>query len=95
MNISPIHDAQIAASQTSSAVSAEEMAQRRQLIQAVNTVNAKEMFGSENELTFVFDRAKHKTITRVINRDTKQVVLQVPPEYVLSLAEDSQDSSTL
>ena len=93
MSVSSISPGQIPESPPSSAVSPADAAKRRQLVQAVKTINANEVFGSGNELTFVFDRAKQRTITRVINRDTKEVVLQVPPEYVLDLAHDLQDGS--
>ncbi len=61
--------------------------QRAELIQAVKTVNESNTLGENNELTFVLDRATHRTLTRIIDRRTQEVVMQIPPEYVLRLAE--------
>ena len=62
---------------------------QRQLIQAVKAVNAAEMFGQNNELTFVMDRASRRAVVRIVNRNTHEVVRQIPSEYVLRLAEES------
>jgi uncharacterized FlaG/YvyC family protein len=63
-------------------------ADQRALIQAVRAVNSAELFGSENELTFVRDRTTNRTAVRVINKDTGDVVAQMPPEVVLQMAEE-------
>jgi uncharacterized FlaG/YvyC family protein len=63
-------------------------ADQRALIQAVRAVNSAELFGSENELTFVRDRATNRAAVRVINKDTGDVVAQIPPEVVLQMAEE-------
>ena len=41
---------------------------RRALIQAVRAVNAAELFGSENELSFAFDRKTRQAIVRIVDR---------------------------
>ena len=74
-------------------VPAEEMAQRQQLIQAVREVNKSEMLGENNELTFMFDRTTRKAIVRVIDRTTKDVVFQIPPDYVLRMAQEVRRKS--
>ena len=61
--------------------------ERRQLIQAVRIVNESGSLG-ENLLTFTVDSHTRRTISRIENRDTHEVVLQIPPEYVLRLAEE-------
>ena len=63
-------------------------ASQRQLIQAVKAVNGAELFGQESELTFVFDRQTHKALVRVVNKRTHEVMMQIPPESVLKLAEE-------
>lgn len=65
-------------------------AAQREIVQAVKAVNAAEMFGQENELLFQMDRQAHRVVVQVVNRETKEVVSQVPPEYLLRLAEDLQ-----
>ncbi|HLJ14863.1 MAG TPA: hypothetical protein VKV15_10235, partial [Bryobacteraceae bacterium] len=49
-------------------------AEQRYLIQAVRAVNAPALFGEANELTFVIDHATRKTLVRVVNRQTGDVV---------------------
>ena len=68
-------------------------AQNRELIQAVKSVNAAEHFGPDNELTFLMDRHTQRPIMRVVNSKTKEVIQQIPPKYVLELAERSRGST--
>jgi len=70
-----------------------QVAERKQLIQAVKEVNKSEMLGENNELTFVVDRKTRKALVRVVNRQTNEVVLQIPPEYVLRMAEELRRNS--
>jgi uncharacterized FlaG/YvyC family protein len=67
-------------------VSADNAAQKRQVIQAVKALNKSEMFGSDNGLEFQRDPASKRWVVKVINRSTGDVVSQIPPEYVLRLA---------
>ena len=62
---------------------------QRALIQAVKAVNAAGVFGEDHELSFVLDRNTKQVIIRVVNRDTREVVRQIPAEYVLRLAEEN------
>ena len=72
-------------------VSREEAAQRRDLIRAAATINDKQAVGSNNELVFRLDPTSHKAIMQVIDRETKEVVMQLPPEYVIHLAKSYAD----
>ena len=69
------------------AISADKTSENREVIQAVKALNGAEMFGPENELRFQRD-PNSRRVLRVVNRETSEVVSQVPPEYVLRLAED-------
>jgi uncharacterized FlaG/YvyC family protein len=66
----------------------EALAQNRELIQAVKAINASEMIGDKNMLTFVVDRETRRPVMRIVNRETNEVVSQLPPEHVLRMAED-------
>jgi flagellar protein FlaG len=66
---------------------AEKAAQNRDVVQAVKALNAAEMFG-DNELEFQRDPQTHRMLIRVVNRKTKELVSQIPPDYVLRLAEN-------
>ena len=65
-------------------------AEHRQVVQAVKAVNGTEMFGPENELRFQRDPQTKKMVVKVVNRATREVLSQVPEEYVLRLAEGLQ-----
>jgi uncharacterized FlaG/YvyC family protein len=61
---------------------------QRTLIHAVKAVNATGMFGQENELTFVIERGSRRAVARIVNKQTREVVQQIPDEYVLRMAEE-------
>jgi len=67
-------------------------AENREVIQAVKALNGTEMFGQDNMLLFEKDRATHRMVIRVVNKKTQEVVSQIPPEYVLRLAESGSQS---
>ena len=73
-------------------VTVDRAAEKRQVVQAVKAVNGTEMFGPENELCFQKDLETNRFVVRVVNRKTREVLSQVPEEYVLRLAEDLKKS---
>jgi flagellar protein FlaG len=68
-------------------VPADSAAQNRQVVQAVKALNKSEMFGSDNGLEFEKDPESKRWVVKVVNRTTGDVVSQIPPEYVLRLAD--------
>jgi len=60
----------------------------RELIRAVRAINKAEKLGSDSELTFVFDRESHRALVRIVDRETREVIRQIPPEYVLQMARE-------
>ncbi len=66
----------------------ESAASQRHLIQAVKAVNGAELFGQDSELTFVLDQRTHRALVRVVNKRTHEVMMQIPPERVLKMAEE-------
>jgi uncharacterized FlaG/YvyC family protein len=69
-------------------VPVDKTAEKREVVQAVKAVNGTEMFGADNELRFQKDPETNRFVVRVINKKTREVLSQVPEEYVLRLAED-------
>jgi uncharacterized FlaG/YvyC family protein len=59
---------------------------------AVKAVNAAALFGQDNEVTFVLDRASHHPVVRIVDKFTREVVAQIPSQAVLQLAAGIQDS---
>jgi uncharacterized FlaG/YvyC family protein len=68
---------------------------QKNLLQAVKTVNAAQLFGEENELTFRIDRAAQIAVVRIVNKKTGELVEQIPSEQVLKLADESSARETL
>ena len=66
-------------------------AEARHLIQAVRKLNETEFAGFDRELVFSFDRETRRPLVKVVNRETREVVTQIPPEYILRLAEEQAD----
>lgn len=79
--------AALAAIPTPPAVPPEQAATNRNLIQAVQAANEAGIFGDNNEITFQIDRNSRLPVIQIIDRSTKQVVEQIPPEYILQLAQ--------
>jgi flagellar protein FlaG len=69
-------------------VSPEQRAEQQRMVQAVKAINKAELFGEASELTFGYDRTSKKMVLRLVDRETKEVIRQLPPEYLLRLAED-------
>ena len=65
-------------------------AEQARMSQAVKTVNLSGIFGASDELEFSTDQASGRMVVRLINKDTKEVLRQIPAEYVLRLAEDPE-----
>lgn len=63
---------------------------KRDVIQAVKAINESAMLSQDNELVFQRDRGTQRMVLRVVNRQTGDVISQLPPEYVLRLAESMQ-----
>jgi uncharacterized FlaG/YvyC family protein len=67
---------------------AERRIDRPEMIQAVHAVNESALFGDEYELTFSMDRGSRRPLLQLIDRKTREVVRQIPPEYVLRAARE-------
>jgi uncharacterized FlaG/YvyC family protein len=78
---------------TATPIPADNATQNRQVVQAVKALNKSEMFGEDNDLEFQRDPGTKRMVVKVVNRATKDVISQIPPEYVLRLAEDLKQKS--
>jgi flagellar protein FlaG len=59
---------------------------RREVAQAVTAVNSAKLFGQDSELTFAMDRETRRTVVRLVDRNSRKVIRQIPSEEVLALA---------
>jgi uncharacterized FlaG/YvyC family protein len=62
---------------------------QKALLQAVKVVNAAHLFGQDNEVTFIIDRAANIAVVRIVNKNTGELVQQIPNEQILKMAEES------
>jgi len=88
MDITAINRGATAIHAPEPAMALDKVAEKREIVQAIKAVNGSEMFGPENELRFQKDPETNRFVVRVVNRKTREVLSQVPEEYVLRLAED-------
>ena len=63
------------------------LAENRELIRSVKSIDASELFGEGSELTFAMDQDTKRPVVRVVNQQTGEVLWQAPPEYMLRLAQ--------
>jgi uncharacterized FlaG/YvyC family protein len=75
------------------AVPREEIVQRRALVHAAKAINASDLLG-QNQLVIMVDPTTHRAVMRVEDRDTHEVLLQLPPEAGLRLAQDLATGSS-
>lgn len=66
-------------------------AENREIIQAVRLVGAHANLGSDNEMTFFLDRKTRQPVIKIVNRQTGEVVEQIPNARILRLAEDIKE----
>ena len=87
MNVSSISAVTAPGSTTTQASPNQETAaERRSLASIARVVNGSKVLGEQNELVFTLDPNSHRIVARIVDRDTQQVVEQLPPEYILRLA---------
>jgi flagellar protein FlaG len=55
-------------------------------------INKSELLGQDKEMTFQMDRDTGRPVIRVVNRQTREVVQQIPAEYVLNVAKALEQS---
>jgi uncharacterized FlaG/YvyC family protein len=58
---------------------------------AVNAVNQSELLGFDRELRFARDPMTKLPIVQILNRGTGEVIVQIPSEFILGLAEMLQN----
>lgn len=66
----------------------ERPAEHRELIRAVHALNKTDLFGENRELSFAVDRDTKRPVIRIVDRKTREVIQQIPPEYALRMAEE-------
>ena len=70
-------------------VTPDQRAQIQAVKAAVQTVNGSGQVGSDNQLSIFVDRKTNQAVVRVVNKRSGDVILQIPNEEVLRMAEES------
>jgi hypothetical protein len=63
------------------------LAENRDLIRSVKSIDASQLFGEGSELSFAVDRDTQRPVIRVVNQQTGEILWQSPPEYMLRMAQ--------
>jgi len=87
MDVAPVSNPGQVLAATPDTASPNWLVENRELIRSVKSVNASELFGEGNELTFALDRDTKRPVVRVVDPQTGEVLWQAPPEYILRLAQ--------
>lgn len=91
MDIGPIDPARFSFSTSLTVASASQSHNEPQaLIRAVEAVNHSGIMGQSQELVFTFEKDGRKPILQIVDKETGEVVRQVPPEYALRLAQQAK-----
>jgi flagellar protein FlaG len=93
MDIAPVQRPGTALAAPAAPLDSQRAAENREIVQAVKAINAAELLGSNSELTFQVDRMTQRAVIRLVDKETKHVIRQIPPEYVLRMAEDLAQSA--
>ena len=76
----------------SAPASQELMAEQRRVVQAVQYLNKSQLSGEGqgSNFRFTIDRDANRTIVKVMDGKTKEVLYQIPPDEVIRLAAESR-----
>lgn len=83
---------ELMAYQPSSPVTPEERVQQQQLIKAVASINSANLLGQSRQLAFSYGRQDKKMRLQIVDRTSREVLLEVPSDDVLRLANGSASS---
>ena len=90
MDVGSIRSPQLPLPVAANAESPQVRAGRRDVIQAVKALQKADQPGfnsQHHEMTYAIDRASRKAVLKIVNRETQEVVLQIPSEEVIRLAD--------
>jgi uncharacterized FlaG/YvyC family protein len=91
MEISAVNRTDAALAVPAVSVPSEMANQNHEVVKAVKAVNQSEMFGQGEELSFKMDSDTKHLVVQIVNKDTKEVIAQIPPEYVLRMAQNLEN----
>lgn len=72
----------------------EQRAALKAISKAVRTLNEVQYAGEGREVAFSVDPASRKPVVRVVDTNTKEIIVQWPSSYVLQLAAQAADTTS-
>jgi uncharacterized FlaG/YvyC family protein len=69
-------------------VAAQNRARTQAVAAAVRTINESGIVGPDRQVTFSTDVASRELVVRVVDKQSKDVLVQWPSEYALNLAQE-------
>jgi len=69
-------------------VATERRARTQAVAAAVRTINESGIVGPDRQVTFSTDSATRELVVRVVDKQSKDVLVQWPSEYALNLAQE-------
>ena len=88
MEIGPVQNHTQVLPAAPSSVTPDTPVEHKDIVQAVKALSETGLFGQNNELTFALDRETRRPVLRIVDRNTNEVVRQIPSASLLQLAED-------
>lgn len=67
-------------------IAADQSAQNRELVRAVRTLNNDGSAGKGREFSIFLDPKSHQPVVRIIDAGTREVIDEVPSEYLLEVS---------
>jgi uncharacterized FlaG/YvyC family protein len=74
--------------ETQPSVAAQDRARMQAVAAAVRTINESGIVGPDRQVTFSTDAASRELVVRVVDKQSKDVLVQWPSEYALNLAQE-------
>ena len=68
----------------------EERARTQALVSAVQTINRSGALGADREVTYSTDSATKTLVIELVDKQSKEVIVQWPSDYALQMAQDYQ-----
>jgi uncharacterized FlaG/YvyC family protein len=69
-------------------VAAQNRARAQAIAAAVRTINESGIVGPDRQVTFSTDAASRELVVRVVDKQSKDVLVQWPSDYALNLAQE-------
>jgi uncharacterized FlaG/YvyC family protein len=85
MEIGPVNRVILTPPTSAPAPSREDVTMVRQIITAIRGINKSEMLGQNRALAFVRDPDTQRPVIQVVDRETGEVIDQIPTEVVLQM----------